>query len=86
MDILTLVKYILLPILLTYLAYNERDKMAMKQKLNKTLDKQDISDLIDRDAKEQAAEIRALHRQQQNMETKIDKIVTILLERGGKSD
>jgi hypothetical protein len=47
MDAWQAVIYIVVPVLLGYIGYNERDKGTMKQKMDKTLCKNEVEHLID---------------------------------------
>ena len=80
MEVLDLIKYILVPILLAYIGYNERDKLMIKQKLNKTPTRDDVNELIVTHLKEHAAEIRGLKGSHKRVETKIDKVIDLLIE------
>ena len=47
MGIDQIIVYIVLPILVAYVGYNERDKSSMKHTINKTLDQDKTEHLID---------------------------------------
>ena len=47
MDIWQILLYILLPLLIAYAGFNERDKNNMKHRLNETMDQDEIEHLIE---------------------------------------
>lgn len=79
MEILDFVRYILIPAILTYVGYNERDKMIQKQKLSVMLPKDDVQTLVEKGNEVHAVEIREIHKDINRLEVKIDKILDRLM-------
>lgn len=75
MDYFTLAKDILIPILLGYVAYNEKDKTNMKQKIEVTSPKTDVENLIDLKMQRHQVEIASIKEDLKRIETKLDRLI-----------
>lgn len=78
MELLDLLKYFLVPALLCYIGYNEKDKMSMKTKVEKTSAKEDIEKLIDLKMVVHQVEIRDIKEDLRRLESKLDKVLDLL--------
>lgn len=78
MELLDLLKYFIVPALLAYAAYNERDKQTMRQVTQKTMPKEDIEKLIDLKLLVHQIEINEIKGDLARIENKLDKIVDLL--------
>lgn len=76
--LIELLKYILIPILLCYIGYNEKDKSSMKTKVEKTVEKDDIEKLIDIKMMVHQVEIRDIKDDLRRIEGKLDKLIDSL--------
>lgn len=75
MELLDLLKYFLVPCLLCYIGYNEKDKFSMKNKVEKTIEKDDIEKLIDLKMVVHQVEISGIKEDLRRIESKLDKLL-----------
>ncbi len=75
MDILELLKYFLIPTLLAYVAYNENDKMTLKGKAERIVQREEIEKLVDLKLLVQQVEIKEIKSDLMRIESKLDKLI-----------
>lgn len=78
MDAVTLVLG-LVPLLIAYVAYNERDKLKMRMK--SVLSKEEAEKLIDLKLIEHKIEIKEIKADMTEVKTKLDRVIEILISR-----
>jgi hypothetical protein len=71
MDISLIITSVFLPLILGYLAYNEKDKSSMKQRLHKTLCKQEVEHLID-------LKLEVVHLQHSELKDDLERLETMM--------
>lgn len=77
MEIYDLLKYVVLPVVLCYIGFNERDKSVMKYKLDNSISKLDVEKLIDIKIAVHQVQIQDIKDDLVRIESKLD----MLLER-----
>ncbi len=78
MDFWQILVYVILPILVTYMGYNERDKAAMKKELRDTYSKDNTEHLIDLKNKPIEVLQQETIKDVKEVGTKLDKIEDLL--------
>lgn len=78
MDALTLVLMIV-PLLIAYVAYNERDKLKMR--LKSVISKEEAEKLIDLKLIENKIEIKEIKNDIHEVKKKLDRVIEILISR-----
>ena len=78
METIDFIRYVLIPAILTYIGYNERDKMIQRQRLAMMLPKLDVESLLDKSKEVHTVEIREIYKNISRLEGKIDKIIDML--------
>lgn len=83
MELLDLLNYILSPIVLAYVGYNERSKSEMRDRVSKLIEREEASKLIDMKQKslevllgEQKEDIYDTREDIRRLEEKIDKLLS----------
>lgn len=79
MDLVTILQSILIPAIIAYALYNERDKNRVKNKIDKTYLKEDIEKIIDLKMRSRDVQIENIEDNLQRIEAKLDKIIDKLL-------
>jgi hypothetical protein len=74
-DLYDLLKFILLPVILFYIGFNERDKLNMKLKLEKTSVKEEVEKLIDLKMNVHQVQIQDIKDDLHRIETKLDVVL-----------
>ena len=69
----------IVPILLGYIAYNERDKDNMRTK--ETVTKEEVEKLVDLKLVEHRVEIKEIKEDIREVKNKLDKVIEILIHR-----
>lgn len=69
----------IIPILLGYIAYNERDKDNMRTK--ETVTKEEVEKLVDLKLVEHRVEIKEIKEDIREVKNKLDKVIEILIHR-----
>lgn len=75
MDLAELIKWILLPIVLAYVGYSEKDRYDMRQKMYKLIEREEAQNLIDLKMESSKNEIKDLKEDLNRIEDKLDKIL-----------
>lgn len=78
MDAVTLVLG-LVPLLIAYVAYNERDKLKMRMK--SVISKEEAEKLIDLKLIENKIEIKEIKNDMHEVKKKLDRVIEILISR-----
>ncbi len=81
MDLFDILKYILIPVVLCYIGFNEKDKSMIKTKVDKSLPKDDIERLIDLKMKVHQVQIQDIKEDLNRIESKLDLILNKLAKR-----
>lgn len=79
MEILNVVFDTMLPILLAYVAYNERDKHAMKNKYNDNISEGELYKHVELTTKVLDVRLEKIEEDIIRLETKIDRVMDKLL-------
>ena len=75
MELYDLLKYVLLPVLLCYIGFNERDKSMMKAKSDTYMPKADVEKMIDMKLEVHNVQIQDIKDDLDRIETKLDMIL-----------
>ncbi len=81
MELYDLIKFVLLPVMLCYIGFNERDKINMKSKLEHMVSKDDMEKFIDMKMMVHQVQIQDVEDRLERMEVKIDTIIDRLPNR-----
>ena len=79
MELYDLLKFVLLPVMLCYIGFNERDKMSMKTKIENTSPRNDIEKLIDMKMQVHQVQIQDIKEDLERIEAKLDTILDRLV-------
>ena len=85
MELWQLLLYVLMPILVAYVGYNERDKSMMKQKLDQTHSKSETEHLIELKNKPIEVLQQEACKDIQRCNDKLDKIEDMLRSMNGRT-
>lgn len=80
MEMIDFIRFVMIPTILTYIGYNERDKMIHRQKVLQTLPRDDIERLVDKSKEVHGVEIREIKSDIDRLESKIDKMIDLLIK------
>lgn len=75
MELVDIIKYVVLPLLIAYVGYNEKDKRSMRKTIQETAPKSEIEKLIDLRMQVHQVEIREIKEDLARIERKLDKLL-----------
>lgn len=75
MDLIDFCKYVVIPLLLAYIGFNEKDKRMIKKTLEKTAPKNEVEKLIDLKMQIHQVEIREMKGDLARIESKLDRLI-----------
>ena len=78
MELYDLLKFVLLPVMLCYIGFNERDKGTMRTKIENTSPKNDVEKLIDMKMQVHQVQIQDIKEDLERIEAKLDTILARL--------
>ena len=82
MEVIDILKHLIIPCLLLYIGYNERDKHKMKDKTEHDMSREETEKLIDMKLEVPKVKIREIKGDLVRIEAKLDMILNRILKAG----
>lgn len=80
MDLYDVFKWVLLPIILAYIGYNERDKVHMRSRVDTMMTTEEVEKMIDLKTATQQVQIQDIKDDLIRIESKLDKVLDKLMD------
>ncbi len=75
MDLAELLKWVILPVLLAYIGYNEHDKVSIKNDVDKTMSKEEVEQFVDLKIEPHNVQIQDIKADLDKIDSKLDKVL-----------